>query len=207
MVGRTIHYCNRCDYKSDRRWDVERHFLKMHQNLSSSPDNGTSTHLDLTIHIIEGQLETDVFAKDIPIYISRKSCHPPFVFSAVAQSVAMRLRTNCSLDRFLSPRIEEYSRYLIASDYSRKEVEKVMGDCKKLDRLELIKSNKKRRQESRKYVLCSKWDPRQPNIKEGLKLLEDVMYLNSENKKAFPQGFYYLWFQKSEEHRRIYCSF
>ena len=58
-------------------------------------------HLDLTIHIIEGQLETDVFAKDIPIYISRKSCHPPFVFSAVAQSVAIRLRTNCSLERFL----------------------------------------------------------------------------------------------------------
>ena len=39
MVGRTIHHCNRCDYKSDRRWNVERHFLKMHQNLSSSPDN------------------------------------------------------------------------------------------------------------------------------------------------------------------------
>ena len=151
-------------------------------------DRTVLEHLDLTIHIIEGQLETDVFAKDIPIYISRKSCHPPFIFSAVAQSVALRLRTNCSLDRFLSPRIEEYSRYLMASDYSRKEVEKVMGDCKKLDRSELIKTNKKRRQESRKYVLCSKWDPRQPNIKEGLKLLEDVMYLNTENKKAFPQG-------------------
>ena len=31
--------CEFCDYKSDRRRNVKRHFLKMHQNLSSSPDN------------------------------------------------------------------------------------------------------------------------------------------------------------------------
>ena len=37
MVGKTIHYCNRCDYKSNRRPDVNRHFSKMHQNLSFSP--------------------------------------------------------------------------------------------------------------------------------------------------------------------------
>ena len=73
-----------------------------HMNQDGSVvDRTVLEHLDLTIHIIEGQLETDVFAKDIPIYISRKSCHPPFVFSAVAQSVAIRLRTNCSLERFL----------------------------------------------------------------------------------------------------------
>ena len=63
-------------------------------------DRSVLEHLDLTIHIIEGSLETDVFAKDIPIYISKKSCHPPFVFSAVAQSVAVQMRRNCSLDRF-----------------------------------------------------------------------------------------------------------
>ena len=37
MVGKTIHYCNRCDYKSNRRPNVNRHFSKMHQNLSFSP--------------------------------------------------------------------------------------------------------------------------------------------------------------------------
>ena len=36
MVGKTIHYCNRCDYKSNRGWDVKRHFSKMHTNLTSS---------------------------------------------------------------------------------------------------------------------------------------------------------------------------
>ena len=37
-------------------------------------------HLDLTIHFVENRLETDIFAKDIPIYVSTKSCHPPQVF-------------------------------------------------------------------------------------------------------------------------------
>ena len=36
MVGKTIHYCNRCDYKSNRGWDVKRHFSKMHTNWTSS---------------------------------------------------------------------------------------------------------------------------------------------------------------------------
>ena len=72
-------------------------------------DKSVLEHLDLIIHIKDGNLETDVFAKDIPIYLNKKSCHPPFVFSALAQSLALRLRTNCSLDRFLTPRIEEYT--------------------------------------------------------------------------------------------------
>ena len=54
-------------------------------------DHTVLKHLDLTIQTIDGQLETDVFAKDIPIYISKKSAHPPSVFSAVVKSVGMRL--------------------------------------------------------------------------------------------------------------------
>lgn len=102
-------------------------------------DRKVLEHLDLTIHFVDNHLETDVFAKDIPNYISRKSCHPPTVFPAVVKSVGLRLRTNCSLDRFLSPRIEEYTRYLLASDYSYQEVNKVMQECKALDREEMIK--------------------------------------------------------------------
>ena len=70
-------------------------------------DRTTLEHLDLTMHIVDNKLETDIYAKDIPIYISTKSCHPPQVFKSVAKSVGLRLRMNCSLDRFLTPRIEE----------------------------------------------------------------------------------------------------
>jgi hypothetical protein len=34
-----VHNCEQCDYKSDWRRNVKRHFLKMYQNLSSTPDN------------------------------------------------------------------------------------------------------------------------------------------------------------------------
>ena len=72
--------------------------------------------------------------------------------------LGLRLRTNCSLDRFLSPRIEEYTRYLLASDYTRKEVDGVMEECKLLDREEIITRPRKdkRRGGPRKFVMCSK---------------------------------------------------
>ena len=142
-------------------------------------DRSTLEHLDLTMHIVDSRLETDIYAKDIPIYVSTKSCHPPQVFKSVAKSVALRLRMNCSLDRFLTPRIEEYSRYLIASNYSRKEVDKAMEDCKKLDRRELI--NRPRRSTNRqpkKFVFCSKWDPRGPNIHSAMKSFENILYMD-----------------------------
>ena len=96
----------------------------------SQVDTSKLEHLDLTIHLLDGKLETDIFQKDIPIYISRRSCHPPATFSAVARAVATRLVMNCSLERFLSPRIEEYTRYLLASDYPRAEVEAAMAEAR-----------------------------------------------------------------------------
>ena len=44
-------------------------------------------HLDLTIHLVDGKLETDLFAKDVPNYVSRRSCHPPATFSSMAKAV------------------------------------------------------------------------------------------------------------------------
>ena len=40
---------------------------------SSAENRHALEHLDLTIYIIEGKIETDNFAKDIPIFLSRKS--------------------------------------------------------------------------------------------------------------------------------------
>ena len=145
-------------------------------------------HLDLAIHLIDGKLKTDVHQKDIPIYISTRSCHPPATFTSVAKSVAIRLVMNCSLERFLSPRIEEYTRYLMTSGYSRTEVEKEMVKARQLDRVELIRRPPRARASGRKFALVSRWDPRGPNIKEGLKQLESILYENPENLRVFPRG-------------------
>ena len=154
-------------------------------------DMNVLEHLDLSLHFVENHIETDVFAKDIPIYVSKKSCHPPLIFKSIVKSVGLRLRANCSLDTFLSPRIEEYTNYFVASDYDRKEVKKILEDCSKVDRVELIKRPRKNKRVGggpKKYVLCSKWDPRQPNVREGLKMMEDILYLNKENETVFPRG-------------------
>ena len=37
-------------------------------------------------------------------------------------------------------------------------------------------------------MICSKWDPRQPNVHEGVKLLEEILYMNKENENCFPRG-------------------
>ena len=36
--------------------------------------------------------------------------------------------------------------------------------------------------------MVSRWDPRGPNIKEGLKQLESILYENPENLRIFPRG-------------------
>ena len=54
-------------------------------------------HLDLSLHFVDNHIETDVFAKDIPIYISKKSCHPPLIFPSIVKSVGLRLRANFSI--------------------------------------------------------------------------------------------------------------
>ena len=105
----------------------------------SVKDLSVLEHLDLSLHFVNNHIETDVYAKDIPIYISKKSCHPPLIFPSIVKSVGLRLRANCSLDRFLTPRIEEYTQYFVASDYNRKEVQKILEECSKVDRVELIK--------------------------------------------------------------------
>ena len=66
-----------------------------------------------------------------------------------------------------------------------------MNECSKIDRVELIKrprKNKIRGGGPKKYVLCSRRDPRQPNVREGIKLMEYILYLNKENEEVFPKG-------------------
>ena len=41
-MTRTIHYCNFCDYKSDRRYDRDKHVSRKHANDHSSPSQAGS---------------------------------------------------------------------------------------------------------------------------------------------------------------------
>ena len=41
-MTRTIHYCNFCDYKSDRRYDRDKHVNRKHGNDHSAPSQAGS---------------------------------------------------------------------------------------------------------------------------------------------------------------------
>jgi hypothetical protein len=112
------------------------------------------------------------------------SCHPPAVF----KSVATRLRLNCSLERFYSPRVEEYTRYLLASDYTRVAVEAAMEEARGRGSEELLQEPRSERREKRKFSMVTKYDPRAPNMGEGLKLLKEILHQNPENIRVFPKG-------------------
>ena len=53
----------------------------------------------------------------------------------MARAVATRLVMNCRLEQFLSPSIEEYTRYLLASNFTRAEVEAAMAEARGLDKV------------------------------------------------------------------------
>ena len=47
-------------------------------------------------------------------------------------------------------------------------------------------------------MLCPKWDPRAPNVRDGLKLMEEALYFNKENEKVFPKGSIIAGFQRQK---------
>ena len=65
-----------------------------------------------------------------------------------------------------------------------------MGECRNMDREEIIKRPRKDKRSGgpKKFVMCSKWDPRQPNVHKGMKMLENIIYEKRENEKCFPRG-------------------
>ena len=149
----------------DNNWDVR---------VSSAEDNHALEHLDLKIYIIDGKIETDNYAKDIPIFLSRKSCHPTFVFKSVVKSCGIRLNQNCSTDDFLWERKKEYTRYFYASYYKPSEVNEIMDKVTGLTRNsdgDFVRGPARKNREDfifrprrKKFDLVTDWDPRNPDI-------------------------------------------
>ena len=50
--------------------------IKWTLNVSDPENFHALEFLDLTILIIDGKIETDLFAKDVPIFLPKNSCHP-----------------------------------------------------------------------------------------------------------------------------------
>ena len=90
----------------------------------------------------------------------------------------------------MSPRIEEYTRYLVASNYSKGEVMKAMEECRGMDRNELIRRPRKSSRPSgpKKMIFTPKWERRDPHVHQAMTAFKTLLYTDKENEKAFPNG-------------------
>ena len=59
-----------------------------------------------------------------------------------------------------------------------------------MDRENMVKRPRRNKRNGgpKKFVMCSKWDPRQPNVHDGIRMLQNILYENRENEKCFPRG-------------------
>ena len=82
--------------------------------------------LDLTLHLQEGFIISDISAKptDCHLYLSSSSSHPAHSKRAIPYGVALRIRRNCSTNEFLNKRFVEYKGYLKSQGYSAVLVDK-----------------------------------------------------------------------------------
>lgn len=96
--------------------------------------------LDLTLHLIEDFIWTDVYSKptDSHLYLPPSSAHPKHVFNAIPYSVATRLQRNCSEQAPLAQRITEYKGYLVTQGYPSKLADDQFRKASTISRSDLL---------------------------------------------------------------------
>ena len=160
------------------RWRIDVYWIKLYLQLfhciALSEDQFESVRLIIWWSALMIWSDDLIWWSDLMI-LSRKSCHPAFVFKSVVKSTGIRLNQNC-LDSFIWDRKNEYSRYFFASLYKPSEVNKIMDEVTGLtknERGEFMRGparqnrenliNRPRRGRNRgpkKFVLVTEWNPR-----------------------------------------------
>ena len=140
--------------------------------------------LDLTLHLVNGRIETDVYSKptDSHLYLPPSSSHPYNCINSIPYSVALRIKRNCSSDSFYENRSAEYKGYLINQGYNKKLVHKQFEKALSLDRSSLLKV-KKRPKFSNVISLVTDFNANLPNVskilRRNLHILESTDLLKS----------------------------
>lgn len=96
--------------------------------------------MDLWLMIINGRVESRVFTKSKPIYISPTSCHDPAVFKSIFTGVGLRLRLNSSRDEDFDVAVEEYSKAFAVSGYNYRRAKFELSKSKQIDRVEFLQN-------------------------------------------------------------------
>ena len=103
----------------------------------------------MKLMIINGKIETKVYAKSEPIYLPPNSCHDRSVFKGLYKTVGLRLRLNNSLNSDFDEAVERYAKAFAVSGHSYQKAKAALMESKKINRIAFLKNEAK----SRKSVL------------------------------------------------------
>ena len=97
--------------------------------------------LDLTLHLQEGFIYTDIYAKptDSHLHLPFSSSHPSHCKRAIPYGVALRIKRNCSTEESLVKRSKEYKGYLKMQNYNAVLVDVQFEKVFNIERSELLK--------------------------------------------------------------------
>ena len=144
--------------------------------------------LDVTVSLIEGVIETDLFVKptDSHQYLQSSSCHPFHCKKGIPYSQALRLNRICSETSSFDKRCNDLERFLLERGYSSKLVRKEILRARKISRNELL-DKEKSQGNVRKLTFNVTYYPVFRHLKSQLKELHVILDCDEDHKKVFPE--------------------
>ena len=142
--------------------------------------------LDLTLHLQDGFIITDIYAKptDSHLYLPFSSSHPAHCKRAIPYGVALRVRRNCSTDEFFNQRCDEYKGYLKFQGYHADLVDKQFDRAINIERSELLK--KKVKPDKKVFPLVLDYNPILPDIQRVIQRHVHLLRSSPELLEIFP---------------------
>ena len=142
--------------------------------------------LDITLHLIDGFIRTDVYSKPtdshllyLPPLAPTHDMYKPF-------GVALRFRRNCSKDDFLSNRCKEYKGYLVNQGYPVNLVDNQFSKALTITRKDLLKQ--KVRASKKIFPFVMTFNPMLPDLNYIIKKHLHFLESNPKLKELFPKN-------------------
>ena len=159
--------------------------------------------LDLTLHLQDGFIITDIYAKptDSHLYLPFSSSHPAHCKRAIPYGVALRIRRNCSTDEFLNKRCVEYKGYLKSQGYSAVLVDNQFDRALSIERSELLKKNVK--PDKKVFPLVLDYNPILPDIQKVIQKHAHLLRSSPELLEIFPSKSIFPAFRRTKNLKDI----
>ena len=144
--------------------------------------------LDILLKMEDGKICTDLYVKptDKQLYLNSKSCHPPSTKKGLAFGLGLRLKRICE-----KPQDYEYQKRILIKKlrrrgYSGKTINSQMAKVDKLDRGELLKK-RKRRKESDRVPMTVTYSNLLPDLNHIIRKHTRVLYKSERMTKVFQE--------------------